>query len=1666
LLFISKNTYGQTIPFESKINFVKIKKPNNGDIFDPYKRWAVKQNIKDDQNHGSNCSQPLIQVTENIFGNPLTYISPSLSVILTLIGPAKDGFSGIDNNANAALPMSSSSYDGSINHYIEVFEKHCGRGDCDYYNECDCIGAIVDGICYGGWAANDSKRSTLSKDFKFYDFPPDVENYFIEHGLGELLVIGNYKWTMPKVELTKSLNRVLCTDDQLTLSATPHGMNSSMVNYIWRYKLDGETTWSTEETTTSNVKTITDVSGWEGRVVLYEVAYKVGANGKYQYKWNLGDNGEVKSGSVSFSVLKKAPTLNIIGNFTVENAKCFEDPTGKITPKDINGGTGEYVITLKRQDEDNPINTEKYPFVFDGLRAGFHDMAIYNIEPAGTPVSGTEVSGFGTPKAQANKTIGCYNIVRGIYVGQPSRVRFITPVIATAKPHGSPYLTTCHNTDDGIITIQSTGGNRNQLHTYTITKPDLATLIYTSLGSDSLRSFTVTSLAGNGKTYTISVKDENQCTTPVNDSPTTVTITSPDSVILGLPVYNKRVERNEFDISCFNFNNGEVIFNPQGGWGTYRINISHNGSVVKDWSGYRSPLSFTGMPKIILADSRVQVWDEMGCTPGVQNNVLEIKEPPQLVVSPTIKSEYNHPGANISCNRLNGGYKPNGIITISGLGGIEARKYTFNLTKQGATEIITTTGSNYQNTSSGHSFRYELLTVGGYDFVIRDDNGCFANGSLNLTEPPLLFINDNISLTKPNCFDYIDGIAEITVTGGISQLYIQTISRLPNVRPLYDGYPTDDNHHVSRALMDFARTSTGFVFDSLPVGNYEFRTEDINKCFYTTFKRMSEPKILEAEIINGFALCYGDSNGILKLKPSGGTTPYRAYWTNNRVNHIQTSDYIGKGLTITGLAAGEYKPFLTDAHDCYNGSTSNMLTVPGEGSIKAASLLLTANVFPPPDSTLRITKTIVTPVSCFGKGNGVIDVKGGGGWSSIPTALNHVKGTPGYTYSTDKINFGSDGSLNSLTGRNYKIYLKDALGCIDSGQVFVPEPAVLTFSGYTKRDALCKDSANGQVTLSVTGGNLGYYYTLHKLVANNDPVSTLPITFPGFFKRGPGSYYITVEDNKACTATLSGINITEPPAIIIQFTPVEAACGKSNGGLFATVTGGTFPYTYHWKGNNYNKINSEKVSNIASITGIAADLYSLNIVDSNNCPKSGTTSISNQSGPQIVASVSKIPDCSYTHDGVVSLSLIKAGKGHLHYEWYSTEGDRVLLGTQTIVSGLPGNKSYIGFATDGDSCKHGMEVYLPAPTPLKTSIAERKDPICHNEANGQLTVSISGGTIPYEYTWNTNGEKQPSIGMAHSLPFSGEGRGGASLLAYQDSIQQKKYKVSIKDHHNCTTSDSATLYNPAKVIVDLGLDSALVCVGQVINLDARNEGKSYTWTGPNRFNSTTQKVAVHENGTYIIKVKNDKNCTALDTFKLHTSTNLLDAYFLSQSEPIEGDTVVMIEISWPTPDSIKWILPEELSVLAKEDPYIHIKAIKEGSYRMKLIAFAGICTDTLYKPINVLPNHKLRRELKSAVGYKGIRTIKAYPNPGKDFMNIEIQTADDSQIKISVKSLMGNEVYQIVGRTKRNSEYNALLLREGSGWGFSFDMSSWPPGVYILEALNDSGKKMIKLIKE
>ncbi len=275
----------------------------------------------------------------------------------------------------------------------------------------------------------------------------------------------------------------------------------------------------------------------------------------------------------------------------------------------------------------------------------------------------------------------------------------------------------------------------------------------------------------------------------------------------------------------------------------------------------------------------------------------------------------------------------------------------------------------------------------------------------------------------------------------------------------------------------YSMNGTTFVssntFTKLAAGTYTGYVKDARGCV----GRLSNITVSKLATIaisatkTAASSCAND--GAITLTASGGASPY-TYSMNG-------TTFVSSG-TFTKLAAGTYKGWVKDTRGCTQ-SLSNIVV----------SKL----------STITVSATKTPASSCAS--DGIIKLTGSGGSSS-------------YTYSLNGTTFVSSNTFTKLASGTYKGWVKDTRGCVQSLSNIVVAKTTFTAT-VSKTNVTCKGAKNGTVTISKTGGITPFTYSIDKVHF---------VTSNRFTNLSPGTYTATVKDAKGCTASVSGITITEP----------------------------------------------------------------------------------------------------------------------------------------------------------------------------------------------------------------------------------------------------------------------------------------------------------------------------------------------------------------------------------------------------------------------------------------------------------------------------------------------------------------------------------------------------------
>jgi len=804
---------------------------------------------------------------------------------------------------------------------------------------------------------------------------------------------------------------------------------------------------------------------------------------------------------------------------------------------------------------------------------------------------------------------------------------------------------------------------------------------------------------------------------------------------------------------------------------------------------------------------------------------VEITEPDSLQTEVTTDS--------VRCNGSN-----DGLAAVMASGGVAPYTYDFS-------------GGSVMGPMA------DDLTAGNYTVSVTDANGCLLETGFTVPEPPALSL---VTDTRPaSCANGEDGGLSVQASGGSAPYAYQWFSAFGE------------------------QVGSTDTLSGLEAGEYVISLTDANGCLATGNATVDEPAALQIDFTTNEASCNGVADGQAELTVNGGTPPYTYAWSDNGNASDSRAD----------LAAGDYTVSVTDVNGC----------------TREATLSITAPTALQLDITAEATR-------CFDStdGQATVAVSGGSGpytyaWSNGQTGATATSLPPGSISVTasdangctaaDSIEIpqaaainlnltgdspscfdGADGSLQAsatggagnfdfnwsdgddtanpqdLTAGTYSLTVTDGNNCSLVDSITLDQPTALS-SDISTAAASCLPEPDGSATVAVEGGTPPYNYNWSdgQAAANATGLTA-------------GTYRVTINDDNGCTIVDTAV-VDAIAAIELTTASSSVSCnGGDDGQIEVSASGGEGNYNYNWSGG---------LPDQASQSALSSGTYTVTVADSLGCEAVTTVTLTQPAALQINLQVEQV-GCAGGSDGQASAG-VSGGTPPYSYSWSnSASGD--------AVSDLPIG-SYSLDVTDANGCTASASFEVEEAAPIFVS-ADVEAAACFGDRNGSISLSVSGGLPPYDYTWSTGGSSSAINGLAageymvtitdaagcevveelfvpqpdsalnadlRAQDVSCFGRqdgqvtvdAGGGTLPYRYSIDGDffsgsstflglsagDYQVTVRDANGCSfTTLPVTVGEPAPIRVDLG-DNRSVPFGDTLQLTPAVTGGiaplSYAW---------------------------------------------------------------------------------------------------------------------------------------------------------------------------------------------------------------------------------------------
>ncbi len=245
-----------------------------------------------------------------------------------------------------------------------------------------------------------------------------------------------------------------------------------------------------------------------------------------------------------------------------------------------------------------------------------------------------------------------------------------------------------------------------------------------------------------------------------------------------------------------------------------------------------------------------------------------------------------------------------------------------------------------------------------------------------------------------------------------------------------------------------------------------------------------------------------------------------------------------------------------------------------------------------------------------------------------------------------------------------------------------------------------------------------------------------------------------------------------------------------------------------------------------------------------------TFSISSTPACTMTASISSQTDVACNGGATGSLTVTPTdGTAPYTYLW-----DDGTAQTTATATGLAAG-TYEVTVTDANGCTATTSVEVTEPTTFVVSTIVTANVTCNGGATGTGSITLSGGTAPYEFTFGST--TYSNIPDGTTIPLGG--------------LTAGTYNITATDANACTASSSMTITEPAALSAN-GVGTNESCTGNdgSINLTVVGGNSPYTYVWSNA--ATTEDLSGLAAGTYDVTVTDAKGCTATESVTINAAT--------------------------------------------------------------------------------------------------------------------------------------------------------------------------------------------------
>ncbi len=566
------------------------------------------------------------------------------------------------------------------------------------------------------------------------------------------------------------------------------------------------------------------------------------------------------------------------------------------------------------------------------------------------------------------------------------------------------------------------------------------------------------------------------------------------------------------------------------------------------------------------------------------------------------------------------------------------------------------------------------------------------------------------------------------------------------------------------------------------------------------------------------AKCFGGTSGVVTVFAKAGGAPLAGYLWSNGQSGASLN-------SLTGLVANNYTVTVTGVDGCFTTATAKV-------DQPARIIVDSLRIIRPKCKVLPLNK-------------GEITIFAGGGTGTLSYSWIGP-GTPPFTQNS------TNPLLVGLNPGIYNVTISDANGCtVNRNNIILPNAPDfnMTFPSANNIDVKCFNGTpcDGQALVTVFGGN----NTLYKFVWSSGEVSNnLPDSKAT--KLCQGYQRVTVTDG-FCNI-VDSVLIKAPQPISLDTAKIaiqDLSCfGSKDGRITVEAKGGIQPYTYIWpffgnlQGTTVDKVN--------------AGTYGVIITDANGCKS--TQNLTVKEPAKLVASIdvanSSNVRCNGENNGTISV-VCNNCQGASTYLWPNNVAAATSSSASNLAPGL-----YVVTITDSKGCSDTARIVLTVPPPIIAAIPFPEPPQCYGyQTVIEIDTAIGGNGGPFKFSVD-DGPVKPA--------------------SEKYDVYAGKHIIKTFDASGCFKIDTINVFDPPKVIVNLGKDT-VINLGDSLQLTPQIVSvlpiDTIIWSPLTNLNPSERDgilapfVRPSETTTYKLIVYDSNGCPGEDDIKISIDRN-------------------------------------------------------------------------------------------------------------------------------------------------------------------------------------------------